>query len=288
MSLTVNGQAISRETIADEMERLRPEHERVFAEMEEAARETQLCAWATENVIERTLLHQHAETSDIKVKDEDVDQAVTQLQEAYEDEASLYAALGKTDAEQVRHYVETSLRAEQLLQGVRDTVAAPVGAQIEEHYQQHREQYQVPERVHAAHIVVHVDWQQGEADAQAKLAAAQEELRKGTPFHLVAEKFSDCPEQGGDLGSFARGQMVEEFEDVIFNLGPGQISEVFRSRYGLHIATVYQHEPATISSLQDVRERVTQELHEQLRNDAVYAFIDTLKADAEIVNSTAS
>jgi hypothetical protein len=288
MSLTVNGQTIVPQLIADEMERLRPEYEHVFKDMSAAERETQLCAWATENVIERTLLHQHARTCAVEVPESEIEVAVAQLHRAYENPQQLYAALACTDDEQVRAYTETSLKAERFLAGLRDAVPAPENEQIEQYYRQHPERYQMPERLHAAHIVMHVDWQQDESTALARLQAAQAELRQGKPFHLVAARCSDCPENSGDLGFFARGQMVEEVEDVLFNLGPGQVTDIFRSRYGLHIATVYQRESAATSPLKDVRDRVIQELIEQCQSEAVYAFIDTLKAQAEIVSTVAS
>jgi parvulin-like peptidyl-prolyl isomerase len=286
MSLKVNGTVISNQIIADEMERMRPEYERTFTDLTESQRETQLCAWATENVIERVLLHQQARLEDMEIPDEQIDATVKQLHAAYEDKESLYAALDCQDDSQVRDYALTSIKAERMLEGVRETARKPDAAGIEQFFSARRDQYQVPERVHAAHIVINTDWQTDENVARERIEQAQAELQKGTPFHLVAEKFSDCPERGGDLGFFVKGQMVEEFEDVVFNLGTGQVSDIFRSRYGLHIATVYQREPAAESPLEEVRERVEEDLTEQLRNDAVYAFIDSLKAKADIQKGT--
>jgi len=284
MSLKINGSVVSHQLIADEMERMRPEYERAFTEMTESQRETQLCAWATENVIERVLLHQHARSQEMEVTAEQVDASVEQLNAAYEQKTALYAALDCQNDEQVRDYALTSIKAERVLEQVRASIRPPQAEAIEQYYEAHGDQYQVPERVHAAHIVIHTDWQTDESVAMERIQQAQAQLKKGVPFHLVAEQCSDCPERGGDLGFFAPGQMVEEFEDVVFNLGTGQVSDVFRSRYGLHLATVYQREPAAQSALAEVRDRVVEDLSEQMRNDAVYAFIDTLKAKADIKN----
>ncbi len=66
---------------------------------------------------------------------------------------------------------------------------------------------------------------------------------KKQPFEEVARKFSDDPSgtRGGDLGTFARGDMVGEFEDVAFALKPNEISQPTRSRYGWHIIQVMEH-----------------------------------------------
>lgn len=284
MSLKVNGYAVPNQLIGDEMERMRAEHERTFTDLTESQRETQLCAWATENVIERILLHQQARAQEMEIAEEQVHATVEQLNSAYEDKAKLYGALDCENDDQVRDYALTSIKAEQILERVREAISAPDAKAVEQYFEAHGDRYRVPERVHAAHIVINVDWQTDEAAARERVQQAQAEIQKGTPFHMVAETFSDCPERGGDLGTFVQGQMVEEFEDVVFNLGVGQVSDVFRSRYGLHIATVYQREPAAAGLLSDVRDRVVEDLSEQLRNDAVYAFIDTLKAKADIEN----
>lgn len=284
MSLKVNGYAVPNQLIGDEMERMRAEHERTFTDLTESQRETQLCAWATENVIERILLHQQARAQEMETAEEQVHATVEQLNSAYEDKAKLYGALDCENDDQVRDYALTSIKAEQILERVREAISAPDAKAVEQYFEAHGDRYRVPERVHAAHIVINVDWQTDEAAARERVQQAQAEIQKGTPFHMVAETFSDCPERGGDLGTFVQGQMVEEFEDVVFNLGVGQVSDVFRSRYGLHIATVYQREPAAAGLLSDVRDRVVEDLSEQLRNDAVYAFIDTLKAKADIEN----
>jgi len=98
----------------------------------------------------------------------------------------------------------------------------------------------------------------------------------------LAEKYSDCPENGGDLGYITKGQMVEEFDDVVFNLGVGQVSDVFRTRFGFHIAKVYDRKPAVVRSMEEVKEIAVNALKEQMRREAVDEFVDGLKNEAGI------
>ena len=79
-----------------------------------------------------------------------------------------------------------------------------------------------------------------------------------------------------------RGQMVEEFEDVIFNLSPGQVSDVFRTRFGFHIAKVYDRREPSIPELKDVKKQVAEEVAEQLREQALGEYLDALRAKATI------
>ncbi|OPZ16122.1 MAG: Foldase protein PrsA 1 precursor [candidate division BRC1 bacterium ADurb.BinA364] len=110
----------------------------------------------------------------------------------------------------------------------------------------------------------------------------REELAKGADFAQAAARNSDCPDNGGDLGYFPRGQMVPEFENVVFSLKRGQISEVFRTEFGLHIATVTDKRPARPYEFEQVKDTIRRELRGGLRQKAIEDFIDAERAKARI------
>lgn len=62
-------------------------------------------------------------------------------------------------------------------------------------------------------------------------------LTEGKSFEELAQRFSKCPSaaQGGDLGLFGRGRMVEAFEDAAFTLKVDEISSPVRTRFGYHL-----------------------------------------------------
>ena len=63
------------------------------------------------------------------------------------------------------------------------------------------------------------------------------QINEGSDFGLLARSHSKCPsgQNGGDLGSFRRGQMVQPFEDVSFGLDIGTLSEPVQTQFGYHI-----------------------------------------------------
>lgn len=76
--------------------------------------------------------------------------------------------------------------------------------------------------------------------------------------------------------------MVEEFENVVFSLRPGQVSSIFRTPFGFHIAKLYEKRPEGHRPLNEVREEIEQALHNQKKDQAVGRFVDELRARAEI------
>lgn len=82
--------------------------------------------------------------------------------------------------------------------------------------------------IQAQHILV-------ENEFEAK--DLERKLQEGVAFEDLAKKFSKCPsgKQGGDLGSFGKGQMVKPFEDAAFALGVGEVSGPVRTSFGYHL-----------------------------------------------------
>ena len=86
----------------------------------------------------------------------------------------------------------------------------------------------MPKKVHCAHILVG-------SNSEAKMVL--ERLKKGEKFGNIAKMFSRCPsgKRGGDLGKFARGKMVKEFDKAAFALKKGEVSGVVKTKFGCHI-----------------------------------------------------
>jgi parvulin-like peptidyl-prolyl isomerase len=104
----------------------------------------------------------------------------------------------------------------------------------------------------------------------------------GEKLEDLAREHSDCPENGGYLGTFPRGQMVREFEEVVFAMQPGEVSDVFLTQFGYHVAKLHERiEPQQVP-FEEVRDRIAEHLREQRRTAAVEAFVDSLKAKATI------
>ena len=74
-------------------------------------------------------------------------------------------------------------------------------------------------------------------EAATQIAGLRTQIEGGAAFADVARDNSDCPSgaQGGDLGSFGRGQMVPEFETATFAMEVGDLSDVVETDFGYHL-----------------------------------------------------
>jgi len=157
----------------------------------------------------------------------------------------------------------------------------PSREEVELYYQQHRQEFHQSERIEVAHIICNIDRPEDQAEAQSKMEQAELELNAGKPFQKVAEKYSDC---GGriPLGWITRGTMVDEFDEVVFALKRNERSGIFRTRFGLHIATVLKIKPAGYEPLQDVKLSIAKRILEERRQKTVRLAVDEAMRRAEI------
>ncbi len=284
MAMIVNAERIEDQDIQQEVERLRPSYEQVFADEEPATREARLLDWSKENIIERVLLRQEAKKNGAQIPASDIEAAFAKLKEQYEKPQELYADFHVDSDEKIKELIELQMKVQHKISDIYAAVPEPSEGEVRDYYNQNQEHFQAGEQVRVAHVVKYVNWQTDETAAFEAITRAHDELQRGTPFEVVVGKYTDCADSG-DLGYVVRGQMVEEFEDVIFNLSVGQFSDVFRTRFGFHVAKVYDRQPPTVPPLQDIRRQVTDEAREHKREQALGDYLDKLRRQATVAEA---
>jgi parvulin-like peptidyl-prolyl isomerase len=282
MALVVNGEKIDDNDIRQEVERLRPRYEQVFAEKDPKERQAQLLDWSRENVIERVLLRQEAEKDGWNVPAAEVETALARLREQFKKSEELRAAFNAGSDDEIKTMIEQQMQVERKIDAVYAGAAQPSDEEIRKYYEENKDQFKSDEQVRVAHIVKYVNWQTDEAAALEIIRRAQQEIKNGAAFEVIVDKYTDCADSGGDLGFIGRGQMVEEFEDVVFKLGVGQVSDVFRTRFGFHLAKVYSRTPPRVPELREIKARVAEELEEQMKEQALADYLDALRSKAAI------
>ncbi|MDP2785029.1 MAG: SurA N-terminal domain-containing protein [Sulfurimicrobium sp.] len=142
--------------------------------------------------------------------------------------------------------------------------------EIAAYYKEHASQFGQAEERQASHILITVAANASAAEkavAEDKARKLGQEARQNPAnFAQLAKQHSQdtgSASQGGDLGLFARGAMVKPFEDAVFKMAPGEISEPVLSDFGYHIIKLATVKPAKIRVQQEVRSEITQALKKQ-------------------------
>ena len=164
---------------------------------------------------------------------------------------------------------------------------------VEANFTANQGQYSTPEQVKAAHILIKAD-AANDADAKKKAEVALKRLSK-EDFGKVAAQISDDPgskSKNGDLGYFAKGQMVKEFEDVAFTLPVGQTSGLVKSAFGYHIIKVMDKKAAQQADAVAAKKEISKKL---IGEEKYLEFIKSIenelstgKAEAAVARLTAA
>jgi len=165
--------------------------------------------------------------------------------------------------------------------------APPVSdQQVQQYYQAHQKDFQVPEEVKVRHILIKVPTG---ADAKTDAAAKQKaedllkQIKGGADFAALAKANSDDPgskEQGGELGMIQRGVTVPAFEKAAFDLQPGQISDVIKTQFGYHILKVEEKQTAHLKPLDEVKAQILATLTRQQEADQQASYAQQLATEA--------
>jgi peptidyl-prolyl cis-trans isomerase C len=76
--------------------------------------------------------------------------------------------------------------------------------------------------------------------SEAACTDLKEQIAQGADFAALAQEHSQCPSgaQGGELGTFGPGQMVREFDEVVFSAPVGEVQGPVQTQFGFHLVEV--------------------------------------------------
>lgn len=238
-------------------------------------------AFVTEQDIQSTLrlLQQRRDAQYVTVNGARFADGVTIAQREIEQEYEVDKQTYRTD-ERIRvEYIELSVEA--LAQNIE-----PTEEELRQQYEDNVERYRSEEQRRASHILITLD---SEADAEQEEQALEtarsltNEARADADFAELAKQHSQDPgsaSNGGDLGLIERGVMVPAFEQAVYALAAGEVSDPVRTAFGYHVIKLTE----LISSEQVPYETAREEiLDEERRRQGELQFIDLAETLRNVV-----
>ncbi len=250
-----------------------------------------------DKMIAEQLLLEEVAKENIVITDEEILKEITTVIEQrgiakdLESFKQMIAAEGE-NFEDIKAQVKRGLSIQQLISKHVDDQIKVTADDTKAYYDEHTEEFEVPEKVKVSHILIsteskdpNADPNEIKAEAKTKADALLTQLKDGADFAELAMANSSCPsaEKGGDLGMLTKGQTVAPFEEAAFALEVGKLSDVVETRFGYHIIKVAQHDDAKQLTYEEAQEDIQKQLETEKSNSLADAYVTSLKEKATIV-----
>jgi len=222
-------------------------------------------------LIDESLLEMEAKRLNISVSSEELEKEVNLLLGKYDNpKLGLVLAKNEMSFDEWKASVKKGLVVKKLELVQVESKLSVDESEIKSYYDKNKDSFKWPERVRALQIMV--------TDETVAEQVRKKLLNKGD-FAKIARERSQSPDaaSGGDLGYFSRGQMPPEFENAVFGLKVGEISEVIESIYGFHVFKVVNRQAPGNMSYDEAHGRIRKLLMARKREKEYRNWIDEIK-----------
>ena len=149
---------------------------------------------------------------------------------------------------------------------------------VQQYYDENIERFRSNEERKSSHILISFE-DDSEVDAFEEIKNIDQRIKNGESFEALATEFSDDPgsaSNGGDLGWAEPGSFVEEFEQVLFSLGNGEISDPIKTQFGYHLIRLDDIKEGRQQFFSEIEDELTDEYANVLAKDRLYDVAEQL------------
>ncbi|MFQ5470526.1 MAG: SurA N-terminal domain-containing protein [Gammaproteobacteria bacterium] len=203
--------------------------------------------------------------TEVEITDEDIEQY-------YESNQERYAV-----PEQVRiDFLELSAA------NLTNEIAQPAEDELRQLYEEKISDFGVEEERRASHILIKVEDDSDNDQVEAARTKAEElltRIKAGESFEDLARAYSEdtgSAANGGDLDFFGKGLMVKPFEDAVFTMSIGEVSDLVKSQFGYHIIKLTDINEGKTKSFEEVRDKLAKDFVDQKAEDQFFELVDII------------
>lgn len=246
---------------------------------------------AVNRLVDRKLVDQKIKELDIKVSEEEIRQSIEEVKKqnnlTQERLVEALAAQGLSFDQYKAQIREQMERVRLMSQEVRAKVQVSL-KEVMEYYQANRRSFGEQELYRARSILFRIPKDASDADIKKIQVRAEEVLQQakaGADFIELAKKNSDDPnaaKDGGELGTFKKGDLLPEMESVILKLKPGEVSDLVRTPQSIHIIKLEKKYLGDIKPFDEVKGEIEDLLYKKKSEERFNQWVAELRKNAAI------
>jgi len=238
---------------------------------------------ALDEMIAQAYKVQYALDEEISVANDAVDAEIDKVRGRFKSEDEFEKALGQEGLVAFRATVYRQLLAKQAEKVAVDDKVQVTEQQVREYYEANKQRFMRPLQYQASHILIKVDPALTDAEKLALKEKAEKlakQAKAGEDFYNLAYYNSDDRTKyvGGDLGLFHEGQTVQEFDEALKTMAPGDIVGPVKSLYGYHIIKLVQRNEPRQLEYDEMSGKIRSQLEQQQRDALRDEWMAALKA----------
>lgn len=290
IAATVNDEVITNRELDREYARAVSEVEkRSGAPSAEAAKA--LRKEVLNSLINRKLINDKIRELKIVISEEEVRQAIEEIkkQNNLSQEGLVAALLSQgTTFDQYKAQMKEQLERLRLMSQEVKAKIQVSEAEVREYYDKNQALYSELPSYRARHIFFKVPEKASSDEIKKIMKKAMEviaEARSTSDFAALAKKYSDDPnaaKDGGDLGTFKKGDMLPEIENAVIGMKPGEVSDIVSTPAGFHIIKLEEKIPAKVKPFETVKAAIDDLLYRKKSEERFNQWVDELRKNAAV------
>ena len=203
-------------------------------------------------MISNKVVDLEADKAKVKVTDKEIQAELDKMVEQYGGQETFNMLLAQNGVTEdlFKEQIEQNLKVTKILEPSIEIT----DDEIKTYFEDNKASFDTPEQVEASHILV-------EDEKTAK--EVKKKIDEGGDFAELAKEYStdtQTAENGGELGYFSTGQMVEAFDKAAFAMKVDEISDPVKTDYGYHIIKVTGKKEAKEATLEDSKAKIKEDL----------------------------
>jgi peptidyl-prolyl cis-trans isomerase SurA len=155
------------------------------------------------------------------------------------------------------------------------------------YYDEHKSEFVRPEQVALREIIVNTEGKKDTElpDLKKKAETALKRVKDGEDFGEIAKRLSDgtTKEQGGYIGTFKRGELAKQLEEVVFKMKHNELTDVIETKQGYLVFQVLEHYDEGEQSFEKVKNEIMDRLYNTKLEPAVREYLKTLREQSYVV-----